>query len=154
MPSKTFKDSLARRFINDLRVLWFVSPTKAAVMKTCVHPYELGHTQGPDFFLCSRSLSSLFVPVLTVKLTPIYLGQIPRFEWSTAYPRSCKGLPFQGSDNRVKENSYNWWQFRKPVRIPSTDVSCQALHCGEFYKMQPCWWWCSVVVCFWQVVSL
>lgn len=138
-------------------VICFSPCGSCEVMKMCLHPCELGHTKrtGSVFFPCARSLSSLLVPVLTVKLTPIYLGKIPRLEWSTAYPRSCKGLQFQGSDNRVQGNSYNWWQFRKPVRIPSTDVSCQALHCGAFYEMQPCCWWCFVVVvCCLQVVSL
>lgn len=125
-------------------------------MKMYLHAHELRHTQGPIFFLCALFLSSLRVCGYCYADPCIFgLGQIPRLEWSTAYPRSCKGSQCQGSDKRVKENSCNWWRFRKPVMIPSTDVSCQPVHWVSFIKCSLVVVGCFVVlVCFSQVVSL
>lgn len=153
MPSKTFKDSLARRFINDLRVLWFVSPTKAAVMKTWVHPYELGHTQGPDFFLCSRSLSSPCLCLLLSWLLYIW-GKSQDLNGAPLTHAAAKGCPFRAQIIELR-------------KIPITGGSL-----GNLLGSHPQMWAarrstavnfikCSLVggsvllfVCFWQVVSL
>ena len=110
---KSFKDSLAKRFTHDLRIP-LPHHGSCKVMKMHLHSHELRLTRSPVFFLRALFLSSLFVSMVTVKLTPVHVvwGKYQNSNQTLLIHTAAKSCSFRSSDGRVTENSCNWWQFR------------------------------------------
>lgn len=125
--------------------MFFPTTGSCKLMKMHLHTHALRHTWRLFFFfpLCALFLFSLFVSMVTVKLTCTVWGEYHNLNQALLLHTAAEHCSFRGSDDRFQQNSSSWLEFRKPVKIPSTKVSCMALYWAEFLKMQ-----CSNVVLF------
>lgn len=72
-------------------------------MKMHVHTHEPRRTWSPVFFLCALFLFSLFVSMVTVKLTPTVWGKYQNLNQVLLIHTAAKGCSFRGSNDKYKE---------------------------------------------------
>lgn len=68
-----------------------------------VHTHELRRAWSPVFFLCTLFLFSLFVSMVTVKLTPTVWGKYQNLNQVLLIHTAAKGCSFRGSNDKYKE---------------------------------------------------